>query len=698
MIAQLSSLSASADPTPFHNILRALDDKGRLLRVYTQNIDAIEEKCGLSFGVPEWDWRGKGTQRAGKGTGKEKERAVDVVEMDTLTGFMQEQEQLPATSASTPSSSRLPTPPPTTPRCIPLHGTLQYLHCPLCTHTFPLTSYLPALISGSAPHCPECVALEQARAVVGKRRRGVGRLRPSVVLYGEEHRDGEGVGEVVRRDLMGFKRKWKTKKDKDIGDGVEGEVKDGTAEAVGKGKEADNAKVKTKAKAKVDSAGGYAGADLVLVVGTSLKVPGTKRMVREFAKAVRCRGGGVKEKEKENGKEREDSGAGLNSTPAGSNSASSSRSGLATPTPSPRRSPTVDGSNSSSPPDPLPLPKAIYLNLDFPVPTREWEGVFDVWVQGDAQTFASMLEESLRGGDIGRDGKKRKSAEQIPSSDSPTKAGAIPVPSASTPKKRKANMALEPPTPPYTPPSTLARAVGGSPEPMHTDEDRGLGSKFYVRIPAQNQQQRHGRNASHLVPEVYITSLPGQSGSGGISKPQSPSSMAATTGTNTPVVFNKRTKAGRRAAREARDKKRAERLAGGAASTPQSSSSAIAPTAVTPLTPELTPAHRKAHNYTTTTGGLGMGRRMSMSSAAPHTYRRVHGHVDNYSRGRDLGHHYRDQDEDMVVDVDTLVLGAGPGMGMDHDLDIGMDLDAEDRMYMRKLGMNVFRGVEALRA
>ncbi|KAF8632329.1 hypothetical protein AX17_004878 [Amanita inopinata Kibby_2008] len=32
--------------------------------------------------------------------------------------------------------------------------------------------------------------------------------------------------------------------------------------------------------------------------------------------------------------------------------------------------------------------KAIYLNLDFPAPTREWEGVFDIWLQGDAQYFA----------------------------------------------------------------------------------------------------------------------------------------------------------------------------------------------------------------------------------------------------------------------------------------------------------------------
>ncbi len=55
MIAQLSDLSQTAEPTSFHHMLRALDDRGRLLRVYTQNIDAIEQKSGLSFGVPEFE-------------------------------------------------------------------------------------------------------------------------------------------------------------------------------------------------------------------------------------------------------------------------------------------------------------------------------------------------------------------------------------------------------------------------------------------------------------------------------------------------------------------------------------------------------------------------------------------------------------------------------------------------------------------
>mgnify|MGYP001416534309 CR=1 FL=1 len=270
MMAQLSDMSQNAEPTPFHRLLRALDDRGRLLRVYTQNIDAIEQKSGLTFGVPD-------------------------VEPKKPRAKSKDSDQPEASTSRTPE----------TPRCIPLHGTLQSMHCQICSHSFPLVDHLPSLASGQPPPCPTCSQSEENRARDGKRPRGIGRLRPSVVLYNEAHSNGEGVGSVVQRDLIGGK--------------------------------------------------GRAGADFLLVVGTSLRIPGTKRMVREFAKAVRVRAGG-------------------------------SSSGLSTP--SDRSSPVEE----DAPPPPV---KAVYLNLDFPT-SREWEGVFDAWVQGDAQTFADMVKEEIQ--------------------------------------------------------------------------------------------------------------------------------------------------------------------------------------------------------------------------------------------------------------------------------------------------------------
>lgn len=293
MIAQLSRLSHDAEPTVFHRLLRTLDDHGKLLRVYTQNIDAIEQKTGLSFGLPEFKHRREKNRSKGKATDNSLSKSMTTPSGPTNSGFT----RLPSLLAETP-------------RCIPLHGTVKSLHCQICTYSFPLHDHIASLALGRPPSCPECTSLERTRRLIGKRPRGIGRLRPSVVLYNEEHKDGEGLGEMVRRDLMGSNKR--------------------------------------------------NGADLLLVVGTSLRIPGTKRMVREFSKAVKLR----MTKEKEDGI----------STVSGSFTRSSNCS--------------TDGEEQ------FPM-KAVYLNLDFPVPTREWEGVFDVWLQGDVQHFAQLLHQEL---------------------------------------------------------------------------------------------------------------------------------------------------------------------------------------------------------------------------------------------------------------------------------------------------------------
>ncbi|KAG2058572.1 DHS-like NAD/FAD-binding domain-containing protein [Suillus hirtellus] len=306
MIAQLSELSQAASPTPFHQVLRSLDDRGRLLRVYTQNIDAIELKSGLSFGVPEFD------KRRARPRSKPKSTGPPITDQPTISTSAPSSQD----GSSTTPGSRYMSPAVEVPRCIPLHGTLQTLHCQTCMHTFPLENYVPSLTLGTPPTCPECTQMEETRQLIGKRARGVGKLRPSVVLYNELHKDGEGVGEVARRDLVGSSK--------------------------GKGR---------------------SGVDTLLVVGTSLKVPGTKRMVREFSKAARARGH------------------------TASRDSTAASTGLATPAPSPGKRPATSAGDSPF--------KSIYLNFDFPGPTREWEGVFDAWLQGDAQNFAELLEQEI---------------------------------------------------------------------------------------------------------------------------------------------------------------------------------------------------------------------------------------------------------------------------------------------------------------
>lgn len=176
------------------------------------------------------------------------------------------------------------------PRCIPLHGTLSSLYCPHCSHVVSIGPYLETLAGGSSSSCPACVSLDEERREKGERSRGIGRLKPDVVLYNEIHKAGERVGEITRKDLMG------------------------------------------------------ARPDLLLVVGTSLKVPGTKLLVREFSKVIRPVP--LEEEEEEEGEGRE------------------------------KMKPV----------------HIIYLNLEFPTSTKEWQGVFDIWAQGDVQEFIQVIE------------------------------------------------------------------------------------------------------------------------------------------------------------------------------------------------------------------------------------------------------------------------------------------------------------------
>jgi hypothetical protein len=270
--------------------------------------------------------------------------------------------------------------------------------------------------------------MEETRQLVGKRARGVGKLRPSVVLYNEAHKDGEGVGEVVRKDLVGSSK--------------------------GKGR---------------------SGADLLLVVGTSLRVPGTKRIVREFAKAVRSRG----------------------------SSKEGPIFGLLTPTPSPRRSPTSD--------DEPPM-KTIYLNLDFPVPTREWEGVFDVWLQGDVQQFAEMLNQEvgkeLRNKEVANERKRKREEEveverrgEATRSKKASKRGPV------SPTKRRKMTALS--SRRKAKASTVHQKANLLPRQQKTSTPPTKPKPCIPTPPPPKPVYGPGHNV--LIPEVFITTTPPKS-------------------------------------------------------------------------------------------------------------------------------------------------------------------------------------------
>jgi NAD-dependent SIR2 family protein deacetylase len=258
MIGELAQKAQSASPTPFHHWLRRLDDCGQLLRVYTQNIDCLEMKCGISFGLP--------TPSLDLKTGKRKTRHHKMLS----------------------SNWHLP-------RCIPLHGRIDFVHCLLCKESYPIAPFTGTFMRGTLPLCPRCELVEELRPFTEKRSRGVGQLRPSVVLYNETHSSGDILGDIITHDL-------KLIRDRLRSDDIV----------------------------------------VLIVVGTSLQISGTKSMVRKFAKILHA--------------------PPINRLPNGETKDSSSL--------------TV---------------QSVYLNLDFPSTGRDWEGVFDAWVCGDIQEFSRTM-------------------------------------------------------------------------------------------------------------------------------------------------------------------------------------------------------------------------------------------------------------------------------------------------------------------
>ncbi len=125
-------------------------------------------------------------------------------------------------------------------RCavVQLHGDVGRVRCTTCAYGSTWSEEgLAAAMEGRLVPCPDCTADAQRRKAQTKRPRQVGALRPDVLLYGEQHPRDTLLQSVLRQDLDG-------------------------------------------------------GASVLLIMGTSLKVPGCKGMVKDFVKEMRKGGRG----------------------------------------------------------------------------------------------------------------------------------------------------------------------------------------------------------------------------------------------------------------------------------------------------------------------------------------------------------------------------------------------------------------------
>lgn len=236
LLTELYDKASKASPTHFHKLLASLNDNGRLLRCYTQNIDGLEERAGLPTGVPSVSIPAR---RAAKGKGRAASLSAATSGQQTPDGEVSSS----GSALGDISAALNPGPPshPPAPRCIPLHGILTHMHCSLCSAQVPIEKCMP--LPPHAIPCPECELASSIRTALNERSRPVGALRASVVLYSEHHPDGEGIGAVTVRDLKGTGRRGER----------EGQ------------------------------------ADLLIVAGTSLAIKGVKKMIKEMSEMLATR-------------------------------------------------------------------------------------------------------------------------------------------------------------------------------------------------------------------------------------------------------------------------------------------------------------------------------------------------------------------------------------------------------------------------
>ncbi|KAL7417447.1 DHS-like NAD/FAD-binding domain-containing protein [Mrakia frigida] len=241
-IAELKLAVSAAEPSATHRFIKKLDDKGKLMRSYTQNIDGMEKRVGMKCSTSV-------VSSASSGGGG--------VTMDKkLTKNIQ------------------------------LHGDIHRVRCMVCSASYEFTEeYVEMFREGDAPDCPACQERTQDRIARSKRPLAAGVLRPAIVLYDENHPNGDLIGSIQTHDI-------------------------------------------TRTP------------DLLLVLGTSLKVHGLKRLVKELARGVRS----------------------LPVTAARPNGGRG---------------------------------RVVFVNKT-PPQGAEWKGVFDYWVKGECDEWVGRVEEEWR--------------------------------------------------------------------------------------------------------------------------------------------------------------------------------------------------------------------------------------------------------------------------------------------------------------
>jgi NAD-dependent SIR2 family protein deacetylase len=137
---QLYKLSKESEPTIAHKFFKKLNEMSKLRRLYTQNVDSLDELVGLSASLAN-------------------------------------------------------------PKCVQLHGTNDCLKCPLCHSTEDWEGWESAISQRKGLPCSNCTKSNSARVAQGKRSLKIGQLQPSIEFSGQVHSQGEKIFQLTKTDI-----------------------------------------------------------------------------------------------------------------------------------------------------------------------------------------------------------------------------------------------------------------------------------------------------------------------------------------------------------------------------------------------------------------------------------------------------------------------------------------------------------------
>ena len=144
-IAGLLLASRQAEPTEAHRLLKHMEDKGKLLRLWTQNIDGLEAKVGLRgvkpvVGDQEFDGMSTATSEPGPSTPSSSSSPSTLSRRTTTS----------KSTIRSPAKAKQPT-------TMELHGNVHYSRCNLCSEEYVTRRvWVDDWVKGMAVECEAC--------------------------------------------------------------------------------------------------------------------------------------------------------------------------------------------------------------------------------------------------------------------------------------------------------------------------------------------------------------------------------------------------------------------------------------------------------------------------------------------------------------------------------------------------------------